>query len=431
MRVLLLFLLSLGHLVTDLSQGALPMLLPVLREEFRLSYTEVGVVVLVANLSASVTQPLFGLWSDRYAGRWLLPLGCFLSALGMALAGAAPGYALVLLGVLLSGLGSAAYHPEGSKQTFLISGTREKATALSVYSVGGNIGFGLGPLAAACLLAWAGRFGVVVLLVPALATSLLVQGFFPALARLTQGEARGTGGGQSPGAALGAGRELNPAAVPARVPPGGPGRAARAALLLLVLIVTLRSWVHVGVTTFIPLYYVDCLGSEPGFASMLLTIFLLAGAAGTLLGGPLADRWGKKTLLLLSFCLVVPPLLYLPSSTGAWSAVLVGWSGLALISTFAVTVVYAQELIPNQVGLASGLILGFAVGMGGLGALLLGSAADLWGVPAALKLVAVLPLPALFLTFLLPDQKKPESGSPGSSGVPASRTPLPGEEMEL
>jgi FSR family fosmidomycin resistance protein-like MFS transporter len=242
------------------------------------------------------------------------------------------------------------------------------------------------------------------LLIPALATALLMQGFLPVLARLVQ-DARERGGAAGCGEPCR--KELNPnSAAVAQYPLRDPGPAARVALLFLVIITSLRSWVHVGFTTFIPLYYVDYLGSDPNFASMLLTIFLLAGAVGTLLGGYLSDRWGRRTVLLFSFALVIPSLLYLPSTTGVWSAVLVGWSGLVLISSFAITVVYAQELIPGHVGLASGLMLGFAVGMGGLGTLLLGNVADLWGVPAALKIVAVLPLPALLLTLLLPDSRR-------------------------
>jgi FSR family fosmidomycin resistance protein-like MFS transporter len=154
-RLGLLFLLSFGHLVTDMMGGALPVLLPVLKSEFSLSYTQLGVIILVSNLVSSVIQPVFGIWSDRKAVLWLLPIGCLVAALGMAWVGFAPTYYFVLIAITLNGIGSAAYHPEGSKQAFLISGER-KATAMSIYSVGGNIGHGLGPMIAVLLPGLAG-----------------------------------------------------------------------------------------------------------------------------------------------------------------------------------------------------------------------------------------------------------------------------------
>ncbi len=389
MRVFLIVLLSLGHLVTDLTQGALPVLLPALKAEFHLSYGTVALVVLVSNISSSFLQPLFGVWSDRRPGRWLLPAGCVLAALGLALAGCTPLYHLVLLGVFLSGLGTAAYHPEGSKQTFLLAGSRP-ATALACYSVGGNLGFGLGPLAGAWLLERAGRAGVAGFLLPCGLVAFSISLFLPVLARLAA--QKETEGGARSG-------EVSSS-----------GGAAWAYLLVLLLVVTLRSWVHVGVTTFIPLYYTDYLGRDPRFASTLLTVFLLAGACGTLVSGPLADRWGRKAVLAASLGLALPPLFLFPYTSGALCVFLVGWGGFALISSFAITVVYAQELLPGHIGLASGLMLGFAVGLGGVGAYLLGEAADVFGVRAALLLTAVLLVPALACTAPLPGRREARLG---------------------
>lgn len=383
MQVMLLFLLSLGHLVTDLSGGTFPMLLPVLKSELHLSYTALGTLVLAGNLSSSVAQPLFGIWSDRVASRWLLPLGCSLSALGIVLAGLGSGYPLILFGVLLSGIGSAAYHPEGSKQSFLVAGS-QKATALSIYSVGGNIGYGLGPAFASFLLTMAGRKGMIGLLLPALVTALLLYFFIPAMKRAeTERFSRDT--------------EL---ATPHAVASGG--KVMWSALVLITLIVTIRSWVHVGVTTFVPLYYVNVLGQSSRFTSNLLTIFLLAGAFGTVLGRPLADRVGTKKFLYISMISTIPALACLPYAGGFWSFLLSGWSCFALISSFSTTLVYAQELMPGRVGLASGIMLGFAFGLGGLGALLLGKAADIWSVSPVLKGVPFLLLPAILLTAFLP-----------------------------
>lgn len=389
MRIWLLALLSLGHAMADLVGGGLPLLLLALKDEFGLTYTALSVVVLVSNLSASVIQPLFGVWSDKHSLRWLLPAGCLLSALGMALAGVAPTFPLILVGVALNGIGASAYHPEASKQAFLISGEK-KATALSIFSVGGNIGFGLGPIVAAFLLGLAGRKGMVGLLLPAAVIAFLLYWYLPALRQL-------------------AGRNTATAAAESTVSSSEeerPQGAVALSLFLLIMIVIIRSLIHMGLTTFIPLYVVDYLKGDQTFASILLTVFLLAGAVGTLFGGPIADRWGRKKMIVLSFLLVIPSLWLFIYSSGVWSIVLAAWNGFILISTFAVTVVHAQEMIPHHVGLASGLLLGFAVGMGAVGSLLFGVAADAWGIPAVLKIISVLPVPAFLLALALPGDRK-------------------------
>ncbi|MGB4503772.1 MAG: MFS transporter, partial [Syntrophaceticus sp.] len=353
-RLGLLFLLSFGHLVTDMMGGALPVLLPVLKSEFSLSYTQLGVIILVSNLISSVIQPIFGIWSDRKAILWILPVGCLVAALGMALVGFAPTYYLVLIAITLNGIGSAAYHPEGSKQAFLISGER-KATAMSIYSVGGNIGHGLGPIIAVLLLGLSGRKGMAWFLVIAVVTALLFNHFIPDIKR--QGE-------QSSYVENDRDAGVSEAAVKKGVVYG---------LFLLVMIVIMRSLVHIGLTNFIPLYVEEYLHGSKEYGALLLTVFLLSGAVGTIVGGPLADRIGRKKVIILSFLLVTPLLWLFLFSTGVWTLPLAALSGFVLISTFSVTVVYAQELIPHNVGLASGLTLGFAFGVGAIGGLAFGA----------------------------------------------------------
>lgn len=386
-RLGLLFLLSFGHLVTDMMGGALPVLLPVLKSEFSLSYTQLGVIILVSNLISSVIQPIFGIWSDRKAILWILPVGCLVAALGMALVGFAPTYYLVLIAITLNGIGSAAYHPEGSKQAFLISGER-KATAMSIYSVGGNIGHGLGPVIAVLLLGLSGRKGMAWFLVIAVITALLFNHFIPDIKR--QGEQSGYIKNDRDAG-------VSEAAVKKGVVYG---------LFLLVMIVIMRSLVHIGLTNFIPLYVEEYLHGSKEYGALLLTVFLLSGAVGTIVGGPLADRIGRKKVIILSFLLVTPLLWLFLFSTGIWTLPLAALSGFVLISTFSVTVVYAQELIPHNVGLASGLTLGFAFGVGAIGGLAFGAAADVWGIPAVLKVICLLPIPALLLALALPDEKK-------------------------
>ena len=390
MQTFLIFLMGLGHLVTEISGGCLPMLFPVLKNDFHLSYTAVSVIVQVATLSATLTQPLFGIWSDRISSRWLLSTSCFLSALGLAITGWAGSFALILLGVLINGLGTAAYHPEASRQAFLASDKGKAGLSLSIFSVGGNIGYGLGPLAATILLAIAGRRGIAALLVPAAIAGLLLQFAQPALSRFnSRPEAEAN----------------NSSAAPVHNP-----RSIWYILGLLVLFVTFRSWVNTGVTTFMPLYYVNYLKGDPTFAGIWLTVFLLAGALGTLSGAPLADRIGKKATMGLSFIGLIPAFILFPYAGGAWSLILAGWAGYALLLSTAIAIVYAQEVLPQQVGLAASLVMGLGVGIGSLGALLMGRIADLHGVPAALAMMAALVPPTLLVTLLLPGEKKSPAG---------------------
>jgi len=389
LQAFLIFLMGLGHLMTEISGGALPMLFPVLKNDFHLSYTAVSVIVQVATLSATLTQPLFGIWSDRISSRWLLSTGCFLSALGLAITSWAGSFAMILLGVLINGLGTAAFHPEASKQAFLASDKGKAGLSLSIFSVGGNIGYGLGPLAATILLACAGRRGIAVLLVPVAIAALVLQFAQPALSRFNA----------RPEA------EINKGSTAADHNP----RATWYILGLLVLFVTFRSWVNTGVTTFMPLYYVNYLHGDPTFAGIWLAIFLLAGALGTLSGAPLAERIGKKATMGLSFIGLIPAFILFPYSDGVWSLVLAGWAGFFLLSSTAIAIIYAQEVLPQQVGLAASLIMGLGVGIGSLGALLMGRIADLHGVPAALAMMAALVPPTLLVTALLPGEKR----SPG------------------
>jgi FSR family fosmidomycin resistance protein-like MFS transporter len=356
-RLGLLLLLGFGHLVTDMMGGALPVLLPVLKSEFSLSYTQLGVIILVSNLLSSVIQPVFGIWSDRKAVLWLIPGGCLTAALGMALVGFAPAYSFVLLAIALKGIGAAAYHPEGSKQAFLISGER-KATALSIFSVGGNIGNGLGPVIAVLLLSLSGRRGMAWFLIIAALTAFLLNHFLTAIQR------------------LGDKNDYAPGERDTGVSENAAKKGMLYGLSLLIMIIIVRSLVHIGLTNFIPLYIEEYLHGSKEYGALLLTVFLLSGAVGTIVGGPASDRIGRKKVIIFSFLLVTPLLWLFLFSSGVWTPLLAALSGFVLISTFSVTVVYAQELLPHNVGLVSGLTLGFAYGVGALGGLAFGAAAD-------------------------------------------------------
>lgn len=372
--------LNLGHLFTDLNQGALPLMLPLLQKSLGLSYTATGAIVLASQISSSIVQPLFGYYSDRRSMLWIMPLGILVTGMGIGLAGIASNYPVLLLAVLLSGLGAASFHPEASKVAFLIGGPR-RASAMSIFYVGGNLGFGLGPLLATALIGWFGLPGMLGVIAPSALMALGLRASFPRIVRVT-----------------GEGLKHH-----SRVP----GREIWSTLfsrpvMLLVLVVSIRSWVQMGVVNFIPLWYVNYLGGSQPFISRVVTAFLIGGAVGTLVGGPVSDSLGRKPVIALSLALMMPLLYLLIHTRGAWMLVVSGIAGFVLVSTYSVTVVFGQELMPKLLGIASGLMMGFAIGTGGIGATVLGRIADVWGMPVALWCIIVLPVLGFALSLLLP-----------------------------
>lgn len=372
--------LNMGHLFTDLNQGALPLMLPLLQKNLGLSYTATGAIVLASQISSSIVQPLFGYYSDRRSMLWIMPLGIFVTGVGVGLAGIAPNYLFLLLAVLVSGLGAASFHPEASKVAFLVGGPR-RASAMSIFYVGGNLGFGLGPLLATLLMGWFGLPGMLWVIVP---SALMALGLRTSFARIV----RVTGEGLKHHSRV-AGQEIWRTLFSRPV-------------MLLVLVVSIRSWVQMGVVNFIPLWYVNYLGGSQPFISSVVTAFLIGGAAGTIVGGPASDSLGRKPVIALSLALMMPLLYLLIHATGAWMMVVSSIAGFVLVSTYSVTVVFGQELMPKLLGIASGLMMGFAIGTGGIGATILGRVADVWGMPAALWCIVLLPILGFILSLFLP-----------------------------
>ena len=373
--------LSFGHLVVDLGQGVLPILTPLLAESLNLNYFQVGTIALAFTLSSAIIQPVFGVLSDRYSMPWLMPMGLFLSGCGLALTGAVDSYALLLLMVLLSGMGVAGYHPEGSKLAHFVSEEGRAGSSMAVFSVGGNIGFGLGPILAMFVLSFSGLGSVYGVAIPGLLAALIFMFFLPSFKKiLAESSSKEKVKGQ---------------------PAGSGNRKSSVSLILLILYVTVRSWIHAGLVYFIPFYFPAFKGvTEPGY---LVSTFLIAGAVGTLLGGPFADRFGGRNGLLISMVIsliAIYPFLHL---NGNWIPVLAFIVGASLISTFSTTVVFGQRLLPHNIGLASGLLLGFGVGMGSIGVTILGAIADSAGLPFTMNIISVLPVLGIVLAFTLPD----------------------------
>jgi len=372
-----LLLLSSGHLVTDLYQGALPVILPFLKAKLMLSYTATGTILLVGTLTSSIIQPLFGYLSDRREKPLLLPLGCLCAGAGFSMLALPSSFALVLPLVVLSGLGIASYHPEGFRTAHFFTGEK-RVTGMSIFSVGGNLGFAIGPLLALFVVRTWGFESLPVLAAPAVlfAVTILMSWHMIVIPR--------------PGAHAAAAAKQD-----------APGAAQWLSLGVLIGVVVMRSWIQAGLLTYIPFYYIDVLKGDILQAGTLVTTFLTGGAIGTLAGAPLADRWGHKRYLVLSMLLssLLMPLFFV--TEGLLLFVVLGLLGMILISTFSVTIVMAQHLIPQGLGVASGLMAGFAIGTGGICVTLLGVIADHFGVPAALQAIMALPVMGLLLALSL------------------------------
>jgi len=375
----LLGLLALGHLVIDTNQGSLPAILPFLRTALDLSYAATATIVLTANVTSSLTQPLFGYLADRTARRWLLPLSVLLSSIGIALVGLAPSYGMVLVLVLISGFGVAAFHPEGYRTATRVAGDR-KATGLSVFSTGGNIGISIGPPLITALIVGFGLPGSLGLLVPGVLVAGLLMVELPWLS-------------------------APPAPRVKRTAVSAP-RTMVGAMMLLILVVTLRSWTQLGLTTFVPFYYLDVLGGDPRMIGTLLFVFLGAGALGTLVAGPIADRIGMRRYVVSVFLLATPIAIAFLLARGLLIFILLGALGFVLVSTFTVSVVLGQAYMPRNPGMASGLIVGFAIGAGGLGVTVLGWVADHVGLQSALWISALMPLAGFVAALFLPEPRR-------------------------
>lgn len=372
---------SASHLINDMMQSLILAIYPILQGRFSLTFAQIGMITLTYQLTASLFQPVVGLVTDRRPRPYLLPLGMTSTLCGLLLLAYAASYAAVLFAAAMVGLGSAVFHPESSRVARLASGGRH-GFAQSIFQVGGNTGSAIGPLVAAAVIVPYGQHSVAWFGLPALLGIVL-------LLQVSRWHA------QHPSAA-----PRRSAATAIATP--YPTRVVIGAIAVLLLLIFSKYFYVAGISTFYTFYLIEKFGLSVRGAQVHLFVFLFASALGTLVGGPLGDRIGRKPVIWVSILGVAPFALLLPHADLFWTTVLTIVIGLVLSSAFSAIVVYAQELMPGRVGMVSGLFFGLAFGMGGIGAALLGELADWTSIEFVYHVCSFLPLIGL-LTALLPD----------------------------
>jgi len=370
-------LLSAAHLTDDVNQGVVPAMLPFFIAADHLSYAAAAGLMLAQTLSASVMQPLFGMMADSRPSPWLIPLGLILAGIGVALSGIAPGYWTIFAVIALSGIGISAFHPEAARRVRYLSGPRQ-ATTMSLFTVGGMFGFAIGPLLITPTLLACGTRGALILALPVTLMGAIVWRRLPRLA-------------VAPRATLPSGPHVDTAA---------PEHWAD--FIRLSAVINFRSIVFFGLNTFIPLYWIHVLAGTKAGAAYALTVMLIAVAIGTLVGGRLADIYGRRIVIVVSLAAVVPlMLLFLASVSRPLAMLLLVPIGGTLALSNSVVVVMAQEYLPNRVGLAAGVTLGLSMTIGGLAMPIFGAIADHYGLVRTLFLLAALPALGFALSLRL------------------------------
>jgi FSR family fosmidomycin resistance protein-like MFS transporter len=370
--------LSFCHLLNDLMQSLIPAIYPLLKANYALDFAHIGLLTLVFNTTASLLQPLVGLYTDKHPQPYSLAIGMGFSLVGLVLLAGAHDYWLLLVAAALVGMGSAVFHPEASRMARLASGGRH-GLAQSLFQVGGNFGSALGPLLAAFIILPLGQPAAAWFALAALVAMVVlwrVGGWY--------GRHRSASAKQ-PAA-------IRPLVLPRR----------RVALALAVLgILVFSKYVYMAsLTSYYTFYTIQKFGVSVRDSQLLLFLFLGAVAVGTIIGGPIGDRFGRKLVIWGSILGTLPFTLALPYADLAWTAVLTVIIGLVMASAFSAILVFAQELVPGKVGLISGLFFGFAFGMGGIGAAVLGQIADARGIVYVYSICSFLPLIGLLTIFL-------------------------------
>lgn len=385
--------LMLGHFSNDMLGGVLPILFPLMKLQYGLTNAQLGLVTLAFTAMSSLTQPIFGYFSDTYGRRWFVPItlvwgACFASAYGFA-----TGFGVFIILAGLAGIGSGAFHPLGASNAAIVSSDEHRNAAMSWYSVAGGVGYGLGPLVGAALLAVFGAHGTVWLLIPGFTAAALIWSQMHVVERAREARAA-------------VNRALD-------------AKPAWGVVTRIILVAMTRSWVFLSVLQLSPIWYAE-LGFDRAFYGTLATVIIFAGAVGTLIGGNFADRFGQRRIIASSLLLTIPALLLYAAFPGPQALILGAIFGFFCDASISVTLVMAQKLVPGRVGIASGVILGLGFVTGGIGVPVTGRLADLFGMQLALSSLVVMLVAGTLLTLTLP-----ATTSELRAETLADRTPLP------
>jgi FSR family fosmidomycin resistance protein-like MFS transporter len=379
---------SFCHLLNDMLQSLIPAVYPILKAAYRLDFGQIGLITLTSQMTASLLQPLVGLYTDRRSTPYSLATGMTFTMLGLMLLSVAPTFAIILCAVALVGVGSSVFHPESSRVARMASGGRH-GLAQSVFQVGGNAGSSLGPLLAAFIvlpagqrsIAWFSAVAVLAILVLA-----RVGAWYKAHVRAREKS--------------GAIHERHS---------GLPSRKIALAMAVLIALVFSKYFYLASLVSYYTFFLISKFHVSVRTAQLYLFLFLGAVAVGTVVGGPVGDRVGRKYVIWCSILGVLPFTLLLPYANLFWTGVLSVIIGLVLASAFSAILVYAQDLVPGKVGTISGLFFGLAFGMGGIGAALLGELADVTSIEFVYRVCSFLPVIGLLTAFLpnLEPSRKP------------------------
>jgi FSR family fosmidomycin resistance protein-like MFS transporter len=375
---------SFCHLLNDMLQSIIPAVYPILKTSYRLDFGQIGLITLTMQATASLLQPLIGLYTDRKPTPYSLPIGAGFTMIGLLMLAIAPTYLAILLAVALIGVGSSVFHPESSRVARMASGGQH-GMAQSLFQVGGNIGSSMGPLLAAWVvqpegqrsISWFAIFALLAIFV------LTKVGTWSKLNRSTLKKSRARTGDDA-----------------ARLS----RRRIGVALAVLIALMFSKFVYLASISSYYTFYLISKFHVSVQNAQVHLFVFLAAVAAGTMIGGPIGDRIGRKLVIWCSILGILPFTLALPYANLFWTGILTVFIGLILASTFSAIVVYAQELVPGRVGAISGLFFGLAFGLGGIGAAFLGKLADSTSIEFVYHVCAFLPAIGI-LTALLPNME--------------------------
>jgi FSR family fosmidomycin resistance protein-like MFS transporter len=374
---------SFSHLLNDTIQSLIPSIYPLVKDSFRLSFTQVGLITLTFQLAASLLQPFVGFYTDKRPQPFSLSAGMAITLVGLVCMAFAGSFGLLLVSVALIGIGSSVFHPEASKVAFMASGGR-RGLAQSIFQVGGNAGSAIGPLLAAAIIVPSGQWSIIWFSILALLAIIVLA----RIGKWYQGNLR-------------IGQRGKTVSVQQQLP----RKTIVFAITILLVLIFSKYFYLASMSSYFTFYLIDRFGLSVQSSQVHLFLFLFAIALGTFFGGPLGDRFGRKYVIWFSILGAAPFTLLLPYVNLFWTTILSVMIGFILASAFSAILVYAQELLPGKVGMVSGLFFGFAFGMGGLGSALLGALADHTSIRYVYQVCAFLPLIGL-LTAFLPDLKQ-------------------------